>query len=116
MKLEEKIQQEICVWFNNNYCLKHHSPRCAIYSVPNESKSKSETLRKMAMGMKPGVSDLHVILPGKILFVEVKTPDGRQSKSQIEFENIVSELDHNYYIVRSLEEFNKIIEDELRPS
>ena len=32
---EQKIQQECYNYFNNTYCLKHHSPRLLIHSVPN---------------------------------------------------------------------------------
>ena len=45
-KTEAKIQQEIYAYFNNTFCLKHHTPRCIIFSVPNDSSSKEETMRK----------------------------------------------------------------------
>ena len=108
MKTESKIQQEIVIWYNNNYCLKNHSPQHTIFSVPNESKSKKETLQKMAIGMRAGVSDLIILQPNKTIFVEVKTEIGKQSPKQKEFENIVKNLGFEYYLVRSLEEFKKI--------
>jgi hypothetical protein len=105
MKTEAKIQQEIVKFFKNNYCLKHHSPRCIIFSVPNESNSKRETMQKMAIGMMPGVSDLIVIFPGRVIFIEIKTPEGRQSTSQKDFQATVSDLGFEYWVVRSLEQF-----------
>lgn len=110
MKTESKIQQEIITWYRNNYCLKHHNPRCAIFSVPNESKSKIETLRKKAIGMMSGVSDLIVVRPNEVMFVEVKTSTGRQSVNQTIFEEIIKDLGFKYHIVRSLEDFKKIIQ------
>jgi hypothetical protein len=110
MKSEAKIQQEIVIWYKNSFCLNHHSPQHAIFSVPNESKSKRETLQKKAIGMMSGVSDLIIIQPRRVIFVEVKTTTGIQSASQKRFEKIVTKLGFEYYLVRSLEDFkNKII-------
>jgi len=109
MKTESKIQQEIVLFFNNNYCLKNHKPRCAIFSVPNEGKSRREILRKKAIGLMSGVSDLIVIMEGQVIFVEVKTPVGRQSERQEAFEEIVSNLGFKYYVIRSLDQFKKYI-------
>lgn len=106
---ESRIQQNIVIWFRNNYCLKHHNPRCAIFSVPNESKSKREILQKKAIGMMSGVSDLIVVTPQKVTFVEVKTKTGIQSDSQKQFEQIVVNMGYTYLLVRSLEDFKNYI-------
>lgn len=108
-KKEAKIQQEIFCWFNNTYCLKFHNPRMCIFSVPNDSESKEETMRKKATGLLSGVADLIVLLPNKCIFVEVKTPTGKQSDSQKEFEQHVQSLGFEYHLVRSLDQFKKII-------
>jgi hypothetical protein len=107
-KTEAKIQQEIVVWFNNNYCLTTHNPRCAIFSVPNEGKNAREQLYKKALGLKAGVSDLIVVMPGRLVFVEVKDEKGQQSDKQKEFEITVKSLGFEYVVVRSLENFKKI--------
>lgn len=104
-KTEALIQQEIFIWFNNNYCLKHHNPRLCMFSVPNDSSSKEETMRKKATGLMAGVSDLIVLLPGKTIFVEIKTHTGRQSDVQKEFENQVNNLGFDYWIIRSKKDF-----------
>lgn len=102
---EAKIQQEIYLWFNNTYCLKFHNPRFCIFSVPNESKNKMETIQKKSMGLKSGVSDLIILMENKCIFVEVKTETGRQSASQKDFEAQVQSLGFEYLVVRSLEDF-----------
>ena len=110
-KSESKIQQEIVMWFNNNYCLKSHNPRCSIFSVPNEGKNVKEQMYKRTLGMKSGVSDLIVLQPNRCIFVEVKTEIGRQSDKQKDFQNLVENLGFEYWIIRSLEEFKqKILE------
>lgn len=110
MKSESKIQQEIIMFYRNAYCLKHHSPRCIIFSVPNESRSKQETLQKMAIGMMPGVSDLLVVRENEVIFVEVKTPTGTQSASQKSFQATVETLGFRYILTRSLDDFKKQME------
>lgn len=110
MKSESAIQQEIVMYFRNKYCLKHHNPRCVIFSVPNEGKSAQEQMYKKSLGMKSGVSDLIVLLPEKCIFIECKDEKGNQSEKQKEFEKIVSELGFEYHVVRSLDEFKMIVE------
>lgn len=104
-KTEAKIQSEICCWFNNKYCLKFHNPRYCIFSVPNDTQNKEETMRKLATGLKPGASDLIVLFPNKPVFCEVKTPTGKQSEAQKEFQIQVEKLGFEYILVRSLDEF-----------
>lgn len=106
---EGKIQQQIVMWFRNNYCTKLSVPRCAIFSVPNERNNKKEVMSRIQTGLMSGVSDLILLLPNKAVFVEVKTDIGRQSDKQKEFEQMVTALGFEYWLVRSLEDFiNKL--------
>lgn len=129
MLSEAKTQQEMVRWFRNSHCLNHHDPQCAIFSIPNEAAmivagalgnmgiGKAIVRRTSSMitnllkstGMMSGVSDLIVLQPGKVMFIEVKTPTGRQSKEQARFEKIVGRLGFSYFVVRSLEEFQEAI-------
>jgi hypothetical protein len=106
---EGKIQQQIVMWFRNNYCTKLSVPRCAIFSVPNERNNKKEMMSMIQTGLMSGVSDLIVVLPSRVLFVEVKTDKGTQQPKQKEFEQIVTALGFEYIVVRSLQEFQKNI-------
>ena len=109
---ESKIQSECFVWYNNNYCLKFHEPRGLMFSVPNElgGKNAISTALAKSTGLTSGVSDTIVILPsGRLIFVEFKTAKGVQSKAQKEFEQRVTALGYDYYIVRCLEVFKEII-------
>ena len=108
-KTEAKIQSEICCWFNNNFCLKFHNPRYCIFSVPNDTTNKEETMRKIATGLKSGASDLIVLFPNRAVFCEVKTQTGVQSEAQKDFQEQVENLGFEYILVRSLLDFqNKI--------
>lgn len=112
-KREESILQASCVeWFKNNYCLKHHVPRFDIFSIPNESTYKNNQFK--AMGVRNGVSDLVVVLSGKVLFIEMKDTKGIQSEVQKDFERVVTNLNHQYYVVRSLDQFKQLIWQNLK--
>jgi len=106
---EEQLQQQIVIWFNNTYCLKSNDQRCMIFSVPNDSSNFMETKRKVNTGLLKGVSDLIVILPNKVLFIELKTEIGIQSQVQKEFESRVTALGQEYHLVRSLPQFQQLI-------
>lgn len=55
-----------------------------------------------------GVSDLTAIKNGIVLWIEIKTPTGRQSKHQIKFQKDVSEHGGHYLLIRDVEEIIKI--------
>lgn len=108
-KTEARIQQDCWIWYKNNFCLKHHNPKHVIFAVPNDSSSKEETMRKLATGLLSGVSDLVIIQPNRVLFIEIKTPTGTQQQNQKDFEQDVKLLGFEYHVVRSLDEFKKIV-------
>ena len=110
---ESKIQAEIYKWFHNNYCLKFHNPRCVIFSVPNEREGAKEMMFLKSTGLLSGVSDLIVVIPNKVLFVELKTAISRQQPNQKDFEDRVSNLGFEYHLIRSLEEFQQLIKIKL---
>lgn len=103
---ESRLQQSLFVWYNNTYCLPHHAPRCIIWHTPNEGQQ-----RLVGIGVLPGVSDLTLIhsiqgVPHSVhVYVEVKTPTGKQSLAQVAFMQRVCALGHMYIVCRSLDEF-----------
>ena len=106
---ESSIQAQCYVWFNNNYCLKSHENRAVMFSVPNESNSQQQKF--VNIGLLRGVSDTIIVLPNKVLFVEFKTEKGYQSEFQKDFQERVTKLGHEYYIIRSLEQFKQLINE-----
>ena len=107
---EDILQAKLYKWYHNTYCTKLNEPKHVIFSVPNGGhRSKSEAARFKATGLVAGVSDLIVVQPNKIIFIELKLEKGKQQKTQIDFENKVSALGFEYHVVRSLEEFKKIV-------
>ena len=107
-KSEAAIQQEMVVWFRNNYQRKGVD-KGIIFSVPNEREGFLTMRNLILTGLMSGVSDLIVVLKGKVIFVEVKTLTGKQSAKQKLFESMVSNLGFEYHLVRTLESFKSII-------
>lgn len=107
-KSEAKIQSEIFTFFWNNYCLPSHLPRSLMFHVANENQHRSNL---KAIGLLSGVSDLIMVHRGLTYFIEVKTPDGRQSPTQKSFQmHVNSSLSTNHYIViRSLDQFKAFL-------
>lgn len=105
MKHEEgRIQYEICQWLQ--------AKGIYFFSIPNEATGRTalQQSRLVAMGLRAGVSDLVVVLPGRVVFLEVKAPDGKQSPKQKMFEDKVTGFGHDYFIVRSVEDVSKILD------
>lgn len=98
-KSEDKIQQEIFIHLQNNYCTKLHDPQCVVFAVPNQNQWKL-----INIGVMAGVSDLIFLMPNRIIFFEVKTETGKQSAKQIEFEQKVLNLGFEYYLVKSVQD------------
>ena len=95
--------QAACVyWFRKNY------RNCLIWSTPNEAAAtKAAHFRKL--GMLAGVSDTVIAMPGRILFVEFKAADGKQSREQKAFERKIRRLGFEYYIVKTEQQFKNIV-------
>lgn len=106
-KLEDRIQQEIVIWFRN-HCIIEKLPYI-IYAVMNDEPTKARRIRAWQMGVLAGVSDLIVETGERLIYCEVKTETGTQSKDQKEFESKVKALGRDYILVRSVEDFKEQI-------
>lgn len=114
---EQVIQQQCFEWFNNTYCLKLHSPRLLIHSVPNGipvSLPPKEMARALDLmkktGMVSGMSDLIIHgVKGRVICPECKTETGTQSDKQIEIQARIEALGGVYFVFRSLSEFQEKI-------
>jgi hypothetical protein len=106
------IQAQIYKWYHNTYCTKNNEKPHVIFAVPNGGlRSKSEAMTLKATGVVAGVSDMIIISPNKIFFIEVKTETGKQSPDQKDFEQKVKSMGYDYFLVRSLDQFKAIINE-----
>lgn len=70
-------------------------------------------------GMQVGIPDLLIYLPeGKVLNLEFKRPDGKgvQSDDQVAVQQQLTNLGHNYYLVRSIDEVFAAIAEHTHPA
>jgi hypothetical protein len=104
---ESKIQQQCVKWFRLQY------PGYILFAIPNGGRrGRVEAAIMKGEGVLAGVADLFLMLPSGIysgLFVEMKTPDGKQSESQRIFERNAIENGYCYKICRTFEEFRDLI-------
>ena len=113
---EGRIQSSCVAWFWNTY----PQYRELYFCVPNEnaredSNASTGAIRR-SMGVVKGVSDTILFLArGKYhaLCVEFKTDIGRQSDAQRLWQSKVEAQGYRYEVVRSLEEFKKLINEYL---
>ncbi len=87
------------------------------HSIPNERKSSPQAgARLKRSGRKAGVADLVLWIPHnrgvRICYVEVKTPKGRQSDSQKEFEQNCELAGVPYRLVRSVKDVQELLNSE----
>lgn len=60
----------------------------------------------------PGEPDLTLFTKtGETIFIEIKTPTGRQSEKQKHFQKVVESYGFRYIIMRSVEDAKKLIQE-----
>lgn len=106
---EEVLQAEIIRWYRMTY----PEPLPMYYllvSNDNNAISAQQGMKAKAQGRVAGVADLTFYKPGgQPILIELKTETGRQSPDQKQWQKAVQVAGYRYVIVRSLEEFKKII-------
>ena len=113
---EGRIQAACYQHFWNNY----PQYRGLYFAVPNENNRADSNVisgaQRRAMGVYHGVSDTILLLPrGKYhgLCIEYKDEKGRQSEYQKEWQRLVEMQGYRYEIVRSLSDFQELINEYL---
>jgi hypothetical protein len=101
---EGKLQHEIVKYLQ--------SRKVYFFSVPNEAMGRSvqAMMQLKSMGLRAGVSDMVLVLPGRVVFLEVKDTVGVQSHLQEVFQQRVEELGHRYCLVRSVAEVSAVLD------
>lgn len=106
---ESKLQKACVKWFRMQY----PAYKMLLFHVPNGGYRTATTARNMKLeGVVAGVADLILLVPSNEyhgLCIEMKTSKGRQSPKQRVFESAVSRMGYEYQIIRSLEDFMKLV-------
>lgn len=111
---EHRMQCSCVRWFNYSF----PKLRGKLFAVANGGKRDAITGKQLKdEGVVAGVSDLILLVKNKRycgLLIEMKTPTGRQSTSQKQWQELITNTDdYKYIIVRSFDEFMNEINDYL---
>ena len=100
------LQQQVYKWFHNTY----PELRGCLWKVENERKrNKYEQMIAKSTGLVSGVADLNWLYKGVFYGIELKTPTGSQTKSQKQWERVMTQQGGIYVLIRSLEEFQGFV-------
>lgn len=99
---EAYLQSECYWWFAETY----PAERPYLWANLNNPRSMVTGSQLKGMGMLAGISDMTYLASGNYpYFLELKLPNGRQSKQQIEFAKNIELRGGIYAIIRSIEDF-----------
>ncbi len=102
---ELRLQQMAFIWFHNTYPYL----RGLFFRIKNEGTNRISGAIGKATGIVPGVADSCLLVPNSnALFIEFKTPKGKESKTQIEWKFKITSAGHFYKIIRTLDEFKNL--------
>ena len=106
---ESQIQKDCVAWFRRNY----PSVEQLFFAVPNGGRRDKWTAKIMKdEGARAGVPDLILLIPMggyASLCIEMKTPTGKQSQAQKDFEKIAKKMKNKYEVCHSFEEFRTAV-------
>jgi hypothetical protein len=115
---EHHLQASCVRWFRMQY------PRLLLFAVPNgatlsgDARMRAQQWARLeAEGAIAGAADLFLAVPrGEFagLFIEMKTPRGKQSDRQKEFEKRAIEAGYGYAVPRTFDQFVAIINQYLK--
>ena len=106
-KSEHRIQQEIVIWFNNTY----PQYRGLLCYNNNNSVGGFRGKQNKFLGIIVGRSDLVLYVRGQATMIELKNDKGTQQPTQKSWQSLVQSQGFRYEIIRSLEEFQKLVKE-----
>lgn len=92
------------------YCINNNVVPPVINGIYNREFAIRQAVKNKSMGVKKGVADAFIIINNKVCFIEFKSDKGKQKPEQIEFQEICKLNKIDYFVVRSLKEFEEILE------
>ena len=97
---EDKIQRSIIDY------IEAVIPHALVFAIPNAARRSWRGRATNAVsGLKRGAPDLCVCLSGgEVLWIEVKSDNGRLSQDQLAFAGKLRALKHNYILARSIDD------------
>lgn len=106
MGLEEFKLQAQCFRYHWN---ERPHERGRLFTVNNNSGGKFQGAIMKAMGVVAGVADMMYLSDAGLIALEFKTPTGRQSPAQKEWQAVIEAAGYRYVIIRTFEEFKQTL-------
>ena len=94
---EQQLQAQCFQWHWNTY----PSERRMLYHTNNNSLHLVSGIENKAIGVIAGVSDFTLIIPNRVIFIELKLPGGVQSSAQKLRMHLVQDRNHIYVVIGS---------------
>ena len=106
---ETSHQQMFLAWCERHNFYTSHSEYLpnkdyvgCVFAVPNGGLRKAiDMVMLKREGLLTGASDVVIMLPHKVVFMEFKTDNGKQSNKQKDFQAVCGVLGLEYYLVWS---------------
>jgi len=76
----------------------------------NNPRSRSNGYFLKNIGLTAGVADMTYLSPKGAVFLEFKAPKGKQSLSQKWWQGLVEEAGYRYEVIRSVEDFQRMLD------
>jgi len=105
MNSETLVQQRMYIWFHNTY---PNLRGLLCYNLNNSATARQGSMNK-SLGLQKGRSDMVLYYGGRAYMIEVKNEAGLLGESQVKWSRLVRKNGFEYYVVRSLEEFQKVV-------
>lgn len=103
---EQKLHVEVCRYIEAKY------PSVYFFHPLNEAKRTTfERFLAGVLRMRSGVADIIIVLPGRLLCIELKAGTGnKQSPNQKTFQSKMLSIGHQYYVCYSYDEAKSVID------
>lgn len=112
--IESELQKTCVRWFSYQYS----EYAFLLFAVPNGGKRNAkEAARLKAEGVRPGVTDLILLVPHggfAALCIELKTKTGKASELQTEWQDAARKAGNKVVTCRSIDEFMNEINEYLK--
>jgi len=77
----------------------------------NNPRSRTNGHFLKGIGLTAGVADMTYLSPKGAVFLEFKTPKGKQSLSQKWWQGVVEAVDYKYVVIRSVDDFQRMLDE-----
>src|SRR6056297_1637998 len=110
---EQQLQHSIVMWFSQQY----PQYRGLLFEINNDTQAMKQAMKRRAMGMIAGASDLGLINPwnGQFIGIELKAPGSRHKldhiKQQVEWGQKLIDAGGIYLMSSEIETIKMFISD-----